>query len=56
MQKYIIPREHGIAWVEYIIDPIIMLKTGVNIPTNSIILSFLFNKYYSNIVVCTRSI
>jgi len=44
---------HVIAWVENTIDPITKLKIGANLPTNNIILSFLFNKYYSNIVVCT---
>ncbi len=45
---------HGIAWVEYTIDPTIRLIIGANIPTNNIILSLLFDKDYSNIVVCTN--
>ncbi len=44
---------HGIAWVEYTIDPITRLKIGTNIPIDNIILSLLFNKDYSNTVVCT---
>jgi len=53
MHKQITPKEHGIAWVEYIINPKTRLKIGMGFPTNNIILSFLFNKDYSNIVVCT---
>ncbi len=51
--KQITPKEHGIQWVEYITNPKTRLKIGTMFPTNSIILSFLFNKYFSNIVVCT---
>jgi len=52
MKKQITPREHGIARVKYTIDPITRLKIGACIPIDSIIMSLLFDKDYSNIVVC----
>jgi hypothetical protein len=53
MQKQIIPIEHGITWIKYTIDPRIKIWVGKGIPTNNIILLVLFNKVFSNIVVCT---
>jgi hypothetical protein len=53
MQKQRKPREHGIAWVEYTIDPKSRIQIGEGIPTNNIILPILFDKVFSNIVVCT---
>jgi hypothetical protein len=41
-QKQITPKEHGIAWVEYIIDPINKLKIGMGIPIDNIIVSLFF--------------
>ncbi len=52
MQKQRTLREHGIAWVEYITNPRSRIQVGKGIPTNSIILSILFDKAFSNIVVC----
>jgi hypothetical protein len=52
MQKQITPVKHGIAWVEYTIDPRCKILIGKGIPKNSIILSILFDKVFSNIVVC----
>jgi hypothetical protein len=53
MQKQRTPKEHGIAWVEYITDPRNKIQIGESIPTYNIILSILFDKVFSNIVVCT---
>jgi hypothetical protein len=53
MHEQITPKEHEIAWVEYIIGPRIRLKIGASIPTYNIILLILFDKDHSNIVVCT---
>jgi len=53
MQKKITPREHGIVWVEYITDPKSRIQIREGISTNDIILSILFDKVFSNIVVCT---
>jgi hypothetical protein len=52
MQKQRTPKELGIAWLKYIIDPITRLKIGANISIDDIILSFFFDNGYSNIVVC----
>jgi hypothetical protein len=52
MQKQITPKEYGIAWVEYMIDPINKLKIGTGIPIDNVIVSLFFYKDYSNIVVC----
>jgi hypothetical protein len=52
MQKQIIAREHGIVWVEYITDPKSRIQIGEGISTNNIILLILFDKVFSNIVVC----
>jgi hypothetical protein len=53
MQKQITPTEHGITWVEYTTDLETRFKIGVGIPIDNIILSLLFDKDYSNIMVCT---
>ncbi len=53
MQKQITPKEHGITWVEYTTNPITRISVGKGIPTNNIILSMLFEKVFSNIVVRT---
>jgi hypothetical protein len=37
MQKQKTPRKHGIACVEYIIDPKTKLKIGTNIPTITLV-------------------
>jgi hypothetical protein len=55
MQKQRTPRKHGIARVKYTIDPKTRIQIGKGIPTYSIILSILFDKVFSNIVVCTSS-
>jgi hypothetical protein len=53
MKKQITPREHGIPRVEYTIDLETRFRIGVGIPIDNIILSLLFDKDYSNIMVCT---
>ncbi len=53
MQKQRTPIKHGIAWVKYTIDPKTKIQIGMGILTYSIILSILFDKVFSNIVVCT---
>jgi hypothetical protein len=51
--KKITPRKHGIIWVEYTIDPKSRIQIGEGISTNNIILSILFDKVFSNIMVST---
>jgi hypothetical protein len=53
MQKKITPKEHGIAWVEYTTNPKTRIQIREGIPTDNIILSILFDKVFSNIVICT---
>jgi hypothetical protein len=53
MKKQRTPREHGIAWVEYTINPITRIEIREGIPIDKIILLVLFEKVFSNIVVCT---
>ncbi len=52
MQKQRTPRKHGIAWVKYTTDPRTKIQIGEGIPTYNIIVSILFDKGFSNIVVC----
>jgi hypothetical protein len=53
MQKKRTPRKHGIACIEHTTNPRTRIQIGEGIPTNNIILLILFNKGFSNIVVCT---
>jgi hypothetical protein len=53
MQKQRTPTKHEIAWVEYTIDPKNRIQIGKGIPIDNIILSILFDKVFSNIMVCT---
>jgi hypothetical protein len=46
MQRKRTPKEHGIAWVEYIINPKSRIQIGKDIPTNNIILLILFHKVF----------
>ncbi len=52
MQKERTFREHGVAWVEYIIDPRTRIQIGEGILIDNVIWSILFEKGFSNIVVC----
>jgi hypothetical protein len=53
-QKQKTPKKHGIAWVEFIADPMTRLKIIGGIPINNIILCLLCENGYFNIMVCTR--